>query len=104
MPITRNEFDQRLRNLGNEIFSSTDLVYVIENQTAETITVSGENRTVDTVINIGELYNTYLNAERLNTTIIRAYITGYKYSQAYALLLATGLYYKVGRVAIRNAD
>lgn len=52
---------------------------------------------------IEELFEAYQNEERINTRILRPYITGYKYSPALAILLAGGFYAKNKSSYLRNS-
>jgi hypothetical protein len=65
------------------------------------VSLKRESSGEEVSISIEELYNVYKKESFINTTILRKYITGFVYSPALAILMATGLYDQNGN---RNKD
>jgi len=94
--MTKPEFIQLLKGINTAISSSQGKEYRIVSVSSNALSFFRESGSEES-ISVDELYTVYCNCSYINTTVIRQYITGRKFSPAVAILTHAGFYDGNGR-------
>lgn len=90
MKLSKEEFFAKIRTI-EEATSVNGICYSDICVSGKFITGTRNSTGNDFRIDAEELYKAYLNCDRINTNILKDYITGQVQSPAYAILIAADL-------------